>query len=359
MVAEIITLEASGGRWTAFENVQVRAHLNEAARQFRLVLALEAGGAGTAWTFKAGTKVTIAANGSPLTVGYVDKYEPGFTAEQARVTVSGRSLSQDMIDSSAVHKTGRFENKTLADIAKDIDPAGLGLTVEGQLDKIPKAQITPGETAFQVLERLARQQGVTLTGGADGKIKASKGDAQRKRHAGGLVEGRNMKEADAVHDWTGRHSKVTVRGQRVIGHGADALEIEAIARDSTVNRNRPLILVVPEDTDRTRAKDRAKHHRDRAAGRSLSASCIVQGFRDEAGEVWEPGRLVWVESPTLQIQQEMLVEGATFEQSNNGGSTTRLDLVDPRAYGGKKGKATKSGASWGQDDSDAKDTTND
>lgn len=357
MVAEVISLSAGGTAWTAFENVSVRAHIDEAAREFRLVLALEAGGAGTAWTFKAGTKVTVAANGEQIVVGYVDKYQPGFTAAEARVTVSGRSLSQDMIDSSAVHATGRFENKTLADVAKEIDPAGLGVVVEGTLDKVAKIQITPGETAFQVIERVARSQGVTLTGMADGKIKARSPDAQRQRHAGGLIEGLNLKEADAVHDWSGRHSKVTVRGQTVIGHGTDALEIEAIAKDASVNRNRPLIIVVPEDTDRTRAKSRAKNHRDRAAGRSLSASLTVQGFRDEAGTIWEPGRLVWVESPTLQIQQDMLIETATFEQSNRAGSTTRLDVVDPRAYGGKKGKGTQSGASWSQDSSDAEDTT--
>jgi prophage tail gpP-like protein len=263
-----------------------------------------------------------------------------------------------MIDSSAVHTTGRFENKTLAEIAKEVDPAGLGITVEGALDKIPRAQITPGETAFQMIERLARAQGVTLTGTADGKLKARKGDAPRQRHAGGLFEGRNIISADAVHDWTGRHSKVTVRGQRVIGHGADALEIEAVANDTTVNRNRPLIVVVTDDTDTDRAKTRAKNHRDRAAGRSLTASMTVQGFRDEGGTVWEPGRLVWVESETLQIQQDMLLETATFEQTNTGGSTTRLDLVDPRAYGGQKGKGNKSGGSWSQDSSDAEDKTN-
>jgi prophage tail gpP-like protein len=91
MVAEVITFSSGGGSWTAFESVQVRAHIDEAARQFRLTLALEAGGAGTAWTFKAGARVSVAANGADLVVGYVDKYEPGFTKDEARVTVSGRS----------------------------------------------------------------------------------------------------------------------------------------------------------------------------------------------------------------------------------------------------------------------------
>jgi prophage tail gpP-like protein len=353
--AEIVTLAAGAGRWTAFESVSVRAALDEAARSFRVEAALELGGAGTAWAFKAGTKVTVAAGGDPLAVGYVDKYEPSLDAETCRVVISGRSLSQDMIDSSAVHATGRFKDKTLADVAKALDPAGLGIVTDESLATIPLVQVTPGETVFRVIERLARSQELTLTGEADGRTRVLNAGKGRKRHAGGLVQGRTILRGDAVHDWSRRHSKVHVRGQRAFGHGTDALEIEAIANDSAVDRKRPLVIVVEEDTDKDRAKKRAKGRRDRAAGRSLTASVTVQGFRDEGGTLWEPGRLVWVESDVLQVQQDMLIEAATFEQNASRGTTTRLELVDPRAYGGKKGRASKSGKAWDQDESDAVD----
>lgn len=352
---EIVTLSAGGARVTAFENVSVRAALDEAARSFRLQVALEAGASETAWQFKAGTLVTLAANGDKLCVGYVDKYAPSLNAKTVRVAISGRSKAADLVDSSAVHKTGRIAKKNLLEIGQELDKSGVGIVSDEQLEQIPFMQLALGETVFSAVERLARSQGLTITGEADGRLRLLDAGKGRKRHAGGLVEGRNILSADAAHDWSRRHSKVHVRGQRAVGHGTDALEIEAIAKDNAVGRNRPLIIVIEEDTDKDRAKKRAKGRRDRAAGRSLTASVTVQGFRDQAGQLWEPGRLVWVESPVLQIAQDMLVEAATFEQSADGGTTTSLELVDPRAYGGKKGRGNKSSKAWDQDESEAED----
>ena len=80
----------------------------------------------------------------------------------------------------------------------------------------------------------------------------------------------------------------------------------------------------------------------------------MQGFRDDAGLVWEPNRLVWFDSPFLSVQQDMLIESVTFTQDERG-SITKIELVDPKAYDsgekakrGSKTKAgvNKSGKSW-------------
>ena len=207
---------------------------------------------------------------------------------------------------------------------------------------------------FQFLERYARAQHVALAARADGGIKFWTAE-KPARHAGALEEGRNMLRAEAEHDWRGRHSHYAVRGQRALGTSLDAMEIEAVARDETVPRWRPTIIVVEEDIDDERAKKRARTHRDRAAGRSLSARVHVQGFRDDAGTPWEPGRLIHVHSPALAITQDMLIETVRFEQ-DNGGSKAELSLVDARAYAGKAGRGSKSGESWKQDDSEAEAT---
>jgi prophage tail gpP-like protein len=202
-----------------------------------------------------------------------------------------------------------------------------------------------------VVEELCRDQSKTLTGTAAGNVLITK--AGTKRHAGGLYEGVNIIEADADHNASNRHSKYIVRGQQATGHGADALEIEAVANDSKVRRFRPLILVQKEDTSKARAKDRAATRRDRAAGNSQRSEVTVQGFRDDAGALFEPGRLTWTESATLGIAQDMLIESADFSQDSKGGSLTSLGLVDPRAYDGDKGKGNKSDAELDLDDSEA------
>ena len=154
-----------------------------------------------------------------------------------------------------------------------------------------------------------------------------------------------MLTAKADHNASNRHSEITVVGQRPYGHGVDSLQLQSIVRDSGVDRHRPIIIVQNGDTTKKRTKKTAKNKKDRAAGHSLKAVIDTQGFRDEAGKVWEPGYLVWVESPFLDIAQDMLIETVTYMQSDKGSIAT-VELTDPRAYGGKGGKGNKSGKDW-------------
>lgn len=344
MGLEIVTVAAGSGRYTAFERVEVRASHKEAARSFSLEIAAELGATATQWTFAAGVPVTILFNADLVFTGYVDRYQPRLGDHTTAVIhVSGRSKAQDWIDSSALHKTGRFKKKTILQIAQELDLAGVGCFADGALDVLERYQLTPGETVFNCLEKIARKQGLTLAGQADGRVKFA--TAGTGTHAP-VIEGENLLRGEADHNWSDRHSKVIVRAQRAIGHGADALEIEETAEDSAVNRFRPIIIPQDDDADRSAAKKRAKTRRDREAGNALKANVTVQGFRDAAGRLWTPGDMVPLFSPFLGVSQTMLLETAAFTQSRAQGSTTQLSLVDPRAYGGKSGKGGKSGTAW-------------
>lgn len=351
MGVEVVTVVVGGMRYTAFKVVSIRAAFNEAARSFRLEVAAEMGASATNAVFRAGAKVEIFANSDLLLTGFVDQKRPRFEAKRASITVSGRSNSGDLIDSSAEHETGRFENKDPMEIGNEVSQ-GIGAQYETdqQLEKVEQYQVTQGESSYRLVEKLARQQGMTITGTPEGNAKITK--AGSERHAGGLIEGQNILAGEADHNASNRHSKYTVRGQRPFDHGADALEIQAIARDSGVDRHRPIIIVQDEDTTKDRAKKRAKNRRDRAAGHALKATIDTQGFRDAAGMIWTPGRLVWTESPFLDIAQDMLIEHVTYQQSEQGSIAT-LGLTDPRSYDGQSGKGNQSGAEWSQDAEDA------
>lgn len=348
MGEEFVSIRAGGAEVTNFLRVMVRTAFNESAREFQIDIAAEGGAARAAWQFRPGTEVDILFNGGLVLRGYVDRYQPRMSEHsEAKISISGRSKSQDAIDSSAEHKTGRFENKSVLEILTELDKFGVGFKSSENLEKIPHYQITPGERVMSLGEKLCRAQGLFLTGQPDGSVEIGRGGKQR--HAGGLIEGINIKSADADHNWSNRHSKVVVRGQRPYGHGPDALQIEAAAADSSVGRYRPVIIHNDDDTDKGRAKKRAKHRRDRESGEALKANVTVQGFRDVSGKIWTPGHLVWTESPFLAITQDMAIESVTFSQERGRGSDSMLSLVDPRALGGKGGKGGKSGQAWKSD----------
>ena len=347
MGVEIVKVIVDGKSWSAFRRVMVRWSFRDAALAFQIEIAADQGSTATARTFAAGAEIQIVANSDLLCHGYVDRYRPRLDEHnRAEITVAGRSKSQDFIDSSAVHKTGNFRQKTVADIAKAIH-GGVKIVTDKNLPKIDY-HLTPGENAYRAIEKITRSQGVWPCGMPDGSINITTAGAGRN---GSLIEGQNCITLEADHNWSGRHSEVIVRGQRPWGHGADALEIEGRARDAAVKRNRPVIVIQDDDTTKTTAGKRARHRRDSEAGNSLKAKVKVQGFRDDGGKLWTPGHLSFLQSPFLDIAQDMAIENVTFSQDRRSGSETDIALCDPRALGGggKARKGGKAGKAWQTD----------
>ena len=351
-MSEIVSVIVGGSRWTAFESVSVVAAVKHAARSFTLEIAAEAGAVETAATFQVFAPIQIYANGDLLIDGYIDERAARLTGQKGEITVSGRAKGADAVDSTAMHATGRFDNKSPLDIARALDAHGIGFTSSIDLSTLKEFQLTPGETLFRAVERLARDQGATLRGMPNGGIDFWNATQATDRHAGGLVEGVNIEEIHSTLSGGNRHSHVHVRGQKYDGHGAENLRIESIATDGAVPRYRPQVIVADGDIDKPRARKRARHHRDRKAGNGLKCIVGMATWRDDAGTIWTPGHRLWTESPFASVRQDMILEQVEFMQTSER-TTARLRLVDPRAYGGDKGKVNKSGAEWSQDDGDA------
>jgi prophage tail gpP-like protein len=329
---EIITVVAGGIPYTGWERVQVSAGIDEAARSFSLETTERIG----EWSFPPGTPLQIFANEDLLLDGYVNNYEASADATSHRITIKGRSRSQDLVDSSAEHESGYFENDTPGNALKQLDRYGVGVTVKVPLSKEDYMQLKQGESPFQFADRYLRTQGVTIMGLADGSVEVTNASVAQS-HFGMLWEGRNIKSCQVSLTDGERHSKYIVKGQRRIGTGAAALRIKQEAADRGVKRPRTRILVQETDTDPQRAQQRATNEKDMRAGRSVAASVQTQGFRDFAGRLFEPNRLIFVHAPILMhLSQTMLIERVTFTQDDKSGSISELTLVDPRAHKGKQ-----------------------
>lgn len=328
---EVITVTARGIPYSRWERVQITAAMDEAAREFTLETTEYVG----EFSFPPGTPVTITANGDLLVDGYVNAYEASADATSHRISIKGRSKSQDLIDSSAEHETGYFENDDPANALKKLDRYGVGVRARIPLKKEDYMHIKPGESPFAFADRYLRHQGATMMGLADGSVEVTNASVAGS-HFGILWEGRNIKSCQVSLTDNARHSKYIVKGQRRVGTGAAALRIRQEARDRGVTRPRSRVLVQESDTDPERAQKRANTEKERQAGRSIAGAVQVQGFRDFKGQLFEPNRLIFVHAPILMhLNQIMLIERVTFTQDDRSGSIAELTLVDPRAYQGK------------------------
>lgn len=341
---EQVIVVAGGMTYTEWERISISYAIKSACRTFTLVGTERPG----AFNFPPGTPLQILANGDLVLDGYVNKYAPTGSADDHVVTISGRSRSQDFVDCAAVHETGFFENKSPDEIAQELDKFGVGVTAEVPLDKIPYWQIYQGESAWRTIDRALRTQAATQMGKADGSIAITNASVAPS-HSGGLIEGFNILRFQGEITDDRRFSDYMVKGQGRLGHGDEALRPFGEAIDAVVGRYRPKILINEGDTDKKRATSRASHEKNRAAGLSVSAKIMTQGWRDDGGKIWEANYTVFVGSPTLlKLSQLMLIESVTLTQDSGGqGSLADLSLVDPRAYEGSGGGGGGSDAAWG------------
>lgn len=342
MSTEIVTLIAAGFEYSAWKHVSWSAAINEACRTFD-VDATERPGQ---FAFPPGTPVQMVATGSLVVDGYVNRYHSSGAATTHKVAISGRGKGQDFVDCSAVHQTGHAENKTAVEFGREFKLAGVQINEKVKLPKIPYQQMKQGETCFNCVERNVRPAGATLMGEPDGSISATNASVAT-RAAGALIEGKNIKEWSVDFDDEKRMSETTVKGQNRHGSGADNLRIKEQASDSGVKRYRPRVIVAEGDTDKGRARERANHEKERCAGNGTRATVTVQGWRDDAGQLWAPNTIVFVYSPTLMhLVQDMLIERVEGEQDDEGGTFAKLHLVDPRAYRGKGQNGKGSDGAW-------------
>lgn len=349
MSFETIFIGAGGLRSSGTLEVTVRAAINEAARSFTIV-ATEPGGFGSgsifsAWPYPPFTPVSIVCSSGLLCLGAVDDYSPQGDARNHTVTVAGRGRGADFVDCSAVHPTGRFDNKKVEEIAQELDKFGVGIMAEVDTSPVVKKfQINQGDTCHDNILNLCQQRNLTMKGKADGSIALTRGATGR--HGGGLIQGKNIERMAATLSGRDRFSDHTVKGQSVNGTKEAQLRAKGEAKDGGVPRYRPNILIDQEETTPELCKQRAQWEALRSAGFSTKATITVPGFTDDGGALWEPGWLVYTQAPWLKISGDMLIESVEFRQDNGGGTLSTLNLVDPRAYAGKTSKGASNGPEW-------------
>jgi len=344
-VEEIVSLLVDGQALRGWQDISVDRSQESAEISFTLgatnpswsdeAMRLRHGKAVEIRTTPAAKSNLSPAKGDLLCDGYIGGYGAKY-AKTKQVTIDGKSKAADAVDCHPVkHKTGRFENKTLLEIANELDEVRCGFKTDQQLTKIAKVQRQPHDTIFQTLEREARRLGLMLSGQPDGSINITR--AGTKRHSGALVLGQSpVEEMDVKIKCDQKYSHYVARGQRAKGVGKDNLRQEETEQDGSVTRNRPYLIVPEGDWTKKELKKRLRWERLRRASFGTTITVKVATWRDEAGLLWEPGRLMMIVNEPEDIDGDYALSTANLRQGGEEGTVAYLTFVDPKAIGGKE-----------------------
>jgi prophage tail gpP-like protein len=99
-----------------------------------------------------------------------------------------------------------------------------------------------------------------------------------------------------------------------------------------VQRYRPLIVIAEERGPHASYKQRAEWERNVRRGRSNRATITVQGWRNAAGQLWQPNTMVHLKSAWLGVDTDLLVVGVAFSLDGQSGTRTELRLSERCAF---------------------------
>lgn len=327
MPEQNLTLNVNGTAFGGWKNVRVTRSIETISGMFEVAVSEHWPGSRERMQIRVGDECAVAIDGQPIITGYVDEVALSYDANSHEVMVRGRDKTGDLVDCSVVSTENQFSGK-MEQIAKKIcDPFKVGVKATTDTGKsFDGLVLNQGESAFEVLERMARMRGVLLM--SDGVGGFVIGRAGTKRIATALIRGENILAAEAAPNLRERFGKYVVKGQSM----DDGLfsDYKGEAEDDWVTRYRPLIIIAEEPGDISAYKKRAEWERNVRAGRSVPVTVTVQGWYHRDA-LWQINERVYTRDEWLSVDGDLLIASVAFLMDENG-RRTMLSLTPPEAY---------------------------
>lgn len=283
---------------------------------------------------KPGMPCEVLVYGSTLITGYIDTVNRRYDKVSHEISISGRDKTADLVDCSAIFKTGQWSNKRIDQIANDLlKPFGIPVIVQADVGKpFTTFGLQIGESVFEAVERMARMRALLVVSDSLGNLLLTR--AGSGRAPTDLVEGVNILHADGEFTWKERFSQYTVLGQSSgddENYGAAVAQESGTSEDANITRYRPLIVLAEEQDGIASFGVRAEWERNVRAGRGARATITVQGWSAN-NVLWSPNTLVRLQSPLLSADFDMLIVLCNFGLDDGAGELTTLQLALPAAF---------------------------
>lgn len=324
-----ITLKVDGKVYEGWTKVQVTRAMDAMAGSFELSLTwkwMDNQYQAVSAPIQQGEACIVEIGGERVITGYIDDWIPSYDDEQVTISVSGRDKTSDLVDCSVVHASGQFNNQTLTQIAKTVcKPFGIDVIVQTDVGSaFQRVQLEQGETAHELLARLAKQRGVLLTSDTFGNLVVTR--TSKNKSGTSLILGQNILAARGRFSWRDRFSQFTVKstgpsfGQDYDASGLSAVGgIQAKVTDKEITRYRPMIIINEEIATADGASKRGQWERQRSIARSNSAEYTVTGWRiPDTGKLWNFNHLIKVEDAIFGIDKELLIKTVMFSEDDSG-----------------------------------------
>jgi prophage tail gpP-like protein len=341
-----LMLIVDGKKFGGWLDVRVSRGIERAAGDFEIKASQRWPGLDDRYEIPEGVTCEIWVSGDKVMTGYVDVVDIERDANDAQLTIAGRSKTADLVDCSPDFQTTELAGLDLAAVARKVaQPFDIQVDARDTGPVFQVAAAHHGETAWRLVERLARQRQLLVMDDPEGRLvltrlAAERADDELVYPAGGLRRIRTKRDASK------RFSIYKVKAQaggtsRWVGIGtadgssgdiASAIaHVEGAAVDRGVKRYRPKTILNEGAAKKVGALARAEWEARRNIGKALSVKAIRVGWRQTSGKLWTPNTLVRCKVPSANLDAELALSEVTYRKGADG-TLVELELAPPEAF---------------------------
>jgi prophage tail gpP-like protein len=375
----IISIEVDGETYTDFVSYEITDHIENLVKSYTITMNKPE----SASLFTFSSLITIYIDDESILTGYIDEIKEEDSGLNSLVTLIGRDRMCDLVDSSIgakIFKTPiEFESlvaQVLSNIGYNysstkkfinsknyiqvINNYGFINTLTSEDDVVHRQS----DSAFEVIKRCADIRQLILTTDGDGnfvinKINLGKTDtvlyrARNDDKSNVITSSTSTTIADRYYKYV-IQSKANSSGQeafpnitpfdlnrRVIKKGRSGIASRtlngtAITYDDEIRETRVFTDFRQASTVSSIEK-RAEWEKNVRAYKGFTYDCKVYGFRQnlenfiQLNPLWKVNYSVEVYDEVRDVYGEYLIKSITYSKTNDGGSISRLSLIDEKAY---------------------------
>lgn len=256
-------------------------------------------------------QVKILISETPILVGYINKKSHARPANNNTLSVSGRSISQDIIDSRITFSAA---DKTLAELCTTLfKKFNQNFTTKKITLPVKNFTIT-AESAFEALNQIAKQQDLLFIENADGSVALIKpADVDNSHYH---LNETNLSNFRMDEDTSKSFATTTVKTNPTKDNlNPEHNNYTHSETTKGVRSTRVQEVINDKLTNQQACQDRAIEIIRLAKSQSITASGVSDGWRNPDGKIWRPNTLYTINS------ERMLLTSATFTENGSDRST--------------------------------------
>jgi prophage tail gpP-like protein len=263
--------------------------------------------------------------GKKAASGRIERVVRKYDKRSRGYAVYGRSSAAILIDNAVLPEMCKdYDNVKVAEMAQTLldsieSPFAPCLSTsiivkdEGGL----KVKITPGESYWEVLSRIATARGFFIASLTDGSLELRANAHMNDKRVFFLKTGKNIISAEVSYDETKRYKHYIVDSQDT----ADTKQEVITDNGAIFSRS----IVINPEQDGQNLKEYGELYKIKQIKESMQYTYTVAGH-DQDNNIWGVGAAVKLNDDVLGITGDYLITGARFTLSKQEGQRTVLTL---------------------------------